>query len=559
MAVLAVPFPWLTVERALWAALLVVATLSRFIGLSDAPLGVAEAERALTGWNLLKNVPPAWWDAPALAFGLWALLFTLGDADLVARLLPAVAGVAIVAVPLWWRPVLGMVPALIAGVLLAVSPSLWISARTAHESTLAVLTLLLLARVGAGDPIPQGRDRLLVPVGLALLLNLGAPGISALLAAGAFYAVRYAVWPTGQRPPLPMAGPWKPPITAFALTHIMVSTGFMHHLAGFGVPSAAAWIAAASLAAGEATIPPLLVLAGMEPLALLTGVPAAVVVTVRWLRQPDSNREAALGLVAVWSLVSLLPVLTDGQASAQALLPTVVGLTLVSAAVLGRVAMALTMVSPRPLLWGGGALLFILAFAYLGLARTATTAGAGLPIIAWLALAAAALLLVRVTLLSPQPRALMTALALGGGGLFSLHATGTAANFGLRPYETRLERTGLDEVYDRAAMQALRESGRNRTLAVSNELDFAYAWALRRVSSVSFGGTPPAEADVVVMSQTVDAPHPNGYRRAVLPLTQRWQQQSGSALDTWRWAVWGRPSADAWQYQRALLFTKDAG
>ena len=71
----------------------------------------------------------------------------LGADDVIGRLVPALAGMGLVLLPWLMRRWLGGIGALVAGLLLAVSPTLGVASRTADGTMLALLAggLLLVA------------------------------------------------------------------------------------------------------------------------------------------------------------------------------------------------------------------------------------------------------------------------------------------------------------------------------------------------------------------------------------------------------------------------------
>src|SRR3990172_9474325 len=118
----------LTVEALAWAAILLLAAWTRLAVLGRLPLGDFEAVEALAvaassgGARLFweqesPNVTPR-------SHVLTGLLFaTFGPSDALARIIPALAGVGLVMTPVLARKSLGRGPALVAGLILLLSPS----------------------------------------------------------------------------------------------------------------------------------------------------------------------------------------------------------------------------------------------------------------------------------------------------------------------------------------------------------------------------------------------------------------------------------------------------
>ena len=97
--------PWQTTG---WAAALAVAVAVRLLRLDDWALGTGEAARAYGAWALFRGQPPVAGDSSPDVGALVLLLhgigfFLFGTTDVIARLVPALAGIVIVALPLTLR------------------------------------------------------------------------------------------------------------------------------------------------------------------------------------------------------------------------------------------------------------------------------------------------------------------------------------------------------------------------------------------------------------------------------------------------------------------------
>jgi len=143
-----VALPWLTVEVALYGVLGLLALASRFYGLGDRPLTAPEATQALHAWQATGGPGGDALTASPLLFAGQALAFTLLSAsDGAARLLPALAGIVLVALPYLLRHRLGRAGALAASALLLISPTLLFTSRDA-SGDLLLLTAGLATVVG---------------------------------------------------------------------------------------------------------------------------------------------------------------------------------------------------------------------------------------------------------------------------------------------------------------------------------------------------------------------------------------------------------------------------
>jgi hypothetical protein len=136
----------LTVEHGLYLAIGLVAFGLRFIHLGAAPLAPLEAAQTWPAWLAATGTSVGGSPAPtsALFYGLQSLLFFVtGANETLARLLPALAGTAMVLLPWWWRDWLGRGGALVVALLLAVDPWSTALARTADGTGLAIFLGLL--------------------------------------------------------------------------------------------------------------------------------------------------------------------------------------------------------------------------------------------------------------------------------------------------------------------------------------------------------------------------------------------------------------------------------
>lgn len=167
-----------TVEHVLFAAVATLAVVVRFAGLANTPLAPAEAGHAWAAWLAASATPVAGAPAPtsALLYGIDALLFFLfGGSDLLARLVPALAGVATVLLPWFWRATLGRTAALTVALLFAVDPWLTALSRYADGAALAIfLALLALSAIWQWQENGRRRWERTLAVSFGLLLTAGA-------------------------------------------------------------------------------------------------------------------------------------------------------------------------------------------------------------------------------------------------------------------------------------------------------------------------------------------------------------------------------------------------
>ncbi len=168
---------WLTVERLAWLAIGFAAAALRLAGLGSRTFDPAEAQQAVAALGAAGL--PAVGTSPLLLSLQRVSFMLLQSNELLARIWPALAGVALVLLAYQLRGELGRVGALGAAALLAVSPLLvfWSRSATGESFTLlaAMLLIVALSRARRCDPwVIWGA------VGLALLV-LSSPGGYSLL------------------------------------------------------------------------------------------------------------------------------------------------------------------------------------------------------------------------------------------------------------------------------------------------------------------------------------------------------------------------------------------
>ncbi len=189
----------ITREAAAWSAILVIAALLRVAALAWPPLTDREAGLALAAAQGTPSTS-AFWEGDSVAVAaspayhaLTGILFgVFGARDASARILPALSGVLIVLLPLALRDRLGRAPAALAGLTLALSPTMVGASREAAGPAFAVLGfggwLALAAPGSSGSPSAarRGVGAALAGLGLAagpaaftgaLILALGWGGL----------------------------------------------------------------------------------------------------------------------------------------------------------------------------------------------------------------------------------------------------------------------------------------------------------------------------------------------------------------------------------------------
>lgn len=137
-------------EKVLWVLLIAAAVITRFYNLGARVISHDESLHTFYSWELYKGKGFA--HTPLmhgpLQFHLWALTYALfGANDYTARIMPALCGVALVAMMWALRPWLGKAGALLAGLFMLISPYILYYTRYAREDPFAITwaTMMLIA------------------------------------------------------------------------------------------------------------------------------------------------------------------------------------------------------------------------------------------------------------------------------------------------------------------------------------------------------------------------------------------------------------------------------
>jgi hypothetical protein len=499
----------LTRETALWCAIALLAVLPRALGL-DHPLSNAEAANALLAFNALHGTPVAF---PNPLFGwLQSLVFAvLGDSNVAARVIPALAGVALCLLPIALRERMGRARALWMGALLALSPTLWFAS---HQSggamlawTLAFAAFCLWGRrpwlhgALAGALLACGQDAVapFIVVALALLAS------GRLFAGATFDSSSTPNSPTPNSPtpspregrmrlPSPLGRGWGWGVAAGA-TFVMLASAFLLRPQGIGDAfyGVALWAQSVTavtafplsrLAAGYALNDTLLGVAGFAGVIVLLMARRFSRDEWGWLAWAGAGL-ALLVVVQGRNATLLVPVAIAGAAFAAAALAALVS------GVAGRDMWVRFGVA--------GALAFMLwVYAGLGLRQYAAMGQSS-----WLLPIAIALLLMLATVsgaslignVMPAVRGLLAGVA----GAMLLHTLGAGLQMTLvkpdnaaEAYRADVAERGLAGVDEMIRAMSTRATGEPLSMAVAvpDEAPAALRWALRNQNQRVTAGQP---------------------------------------------------------------------
>jgi len=326
--------PVVNVETAGYISLALLAAGLRFYQLGTSPLAAREASEAMAAWRLLhpgtgaaSSVAPG---SPLLFAGLLTTFALTGGGDAAARLLPALAGTALVLTPRLFRPWLGRGGALMAAAVLALSPSMIYVSRIVAPDTLALLCgVALMAALMAY--LRSGVIRWLYAAAIALGLGLiSGPLIYSILALSLLGAL--ALWRQASHEVRAsaqaayVAARNQPGLPArlgvtLAVTIVLGSTVLMAFPAGLGTAGdlLAAWLSGFSLSGPHPWSHPLQLLALYEPAVLLLGIGGLI-----WQRQKtnDEGRSEAVFRLSSFVILAalILALLRQGGALTEVLL-----------------------------------------------------------------------------------------------------------------------------------------------------------------------------------------------------------------------------------------------
>jgi len=336
----------LTVEHLLYAVIVAVTILLRFVGVGAEPLSPAESANAWGAWLAAnaQNVANAPAPQSALFYGLQSLLFWIaGSGDVLARAIPALIGAGIVLLPWFWRAWIGRPAALVVAVIFALDPWLMAFSRRADSAILSIfLALLALTALWQWRFQPDSQRSLrwerTAAVAIALLLTSGPVAWSFLPVLLAFVLIfsKASIREAGN-----FLDAWRPQRSTWlwlGVTLALAATGFA--LRGEAVTalsaSLTAWVSAVAGMEGANPLSwPFLRLLIDQPLLAAFGAAGLVFL---WMRPPAAlaeTRRTAIFLTA-WLVWGVLLWLLPGRPP-EALPVAGIALAIAAATLIGRV------------------------------------------------------------------------------------------------------------------------------------------------------------------------------------------------------------------------------
>jgi uncharacterized protein (TIGR03663 family) len=343
-----VPLSWLTMEVALYILIGATAVGLRFYALGAQPLRESEAAQALAAWRFLGF---GVWDlgvgsySPLLFLGNVFGFALLGASEVVARLVPALSGTALAVLPYFLRRHLGRRGALVASILLAISPStVFFSRYLSGEIVVATCILAVLVGFFGYLDSKQPKYAYLAVAALALSLSTAPLIYTFILISATFllllglvdrlakvdmgWSAVLAAWRAAKEE----TGLAKNSALILAVVLVLVCTAFLLNFAG--LPAALdflpAWLAQLRPQLGARPwyyYFQLLVL--YEPLILVFGL-------IGWVYHYIRQRDLLTTFLLHWTVVAVVIYALAGQKSPGNLLLLVLPLALLASLLLGR-------------------------------------------------------------------------------------------------------------------------------------------------------------------------------------------------------------------------------
>ena len=548
----AVPALSVSLTTVVWLAVIAAAAALRLARLDHLPLTIDESARAFAAWQTSQGDTPAGWPGDMTA-SLTAYLFSIfGSSDLLARLLPALAGSALVAL-LWplSRYVGGA--ALAAAGLLAFSPLfVHLSRSNLPYSVGAFLSLTIVLSLFAYLQTQRPLYFFVLVLSLALTLSSDPVSTSTALIVIAFLVyeigwrrsqdVLAAVEPLRRSPALIISG------LLFLLGALELGvTRFGTSVERLSLPGLRQWVDMFALPRDGLPWhfhPGILI--SYEALLLLLGGAAYLWLLSRWIISRGQDVSLFQRFLFFWAsgAAIIIAITTRREAGQLALL--LLPLALLGGSWLERIAAEADTASLRraaPYLAAVLALAGYLALIFIQWARAGGVGSTGERMGVIFALAGAiALIWIVWNTLGRQAAAGSLALALVLLAIPAIHGS-TSVMYG-RGSEFLADERIDPRVFQLEEGLATIEAETPGPIAVHESFLPALAWYLRDVRGVVFAPSPPEDAVAILTPPGESAPS-NYRRQEAWPIAEGWLPHSIDPLDWWRWLVYRESWGDS--------------
>ncbi len=316
----------ISLDRVLWLALVVIAAALRFVSLDRLPFSEAESARAFAAWAVSKgNVPDGW--PGDLSLALTSHLFRIfGSSETVARIIPAIAGSALVASFWFAGRYAGRGVALLAAALIALSPLAVYTSRSAFGFALGgFLSMAMVLSLLAYVERPRQTPAVILAAAFGLALASDPVATTTAIAIAVFVAIEGA-WQRGGAVSEAAAAfranrdHWQSAALALAAALVMGVVQLGTDIDRLSLPGLHQW--AAMFALPRDGLPwhyQLSLLLAYEWPLLLAGAAGYLLLIDRWRR--PGGLPLVQRLLAVWATAAILTVaFTTRRESGQLLL-----------------------------------------------------------------------------------------------------------------------------------------------------------------------------------------------------------------------------------------------
>jgi uncharacterized protein (TIGR03663 family) len=538
----------LSVETFIWTGLVLAAGALRLPHLGRPPLTVDEGLRAFDATRVAGGDVPQTWRGDLSEAATSYLFRIFGETDLLVRLLPALAGVAMIGLLWLARPYAGRVGTLLAAGLLAFSPMLVIYSRSGTEFSLGTLVAGLIM-ISLFAYLQNPRSGLAFPLifGLALAPLTDAVAMLAALAALVFLAVeavfssnsdvRHA-WQTFRRSPLQ----WVTALLIVAAALQFGITRFGTSLEGLDLPGLRLFWEMFDMPRDSR--PPeyhfALLLAYDWPL-LLGGTAGFAFVAVKFLRQRRKTT-AFERFLLLWTLAAAFALALTTRREAGQLLMLLLPLGLLAGRLAEEIAARADWAATCRW-WPAGAAVAAAAAAAAVLMTKWSSGNADtterLTFLAAVVIGVALVALVAMRARAGAMPAVAVVVALAAT-VFVAHSSLAVAFSGGTEFAVDLRLTPRADQLRETVDKLARERG--GTIVVDSDLSDELGWTLRD-SPVVFGG-PTNRASAVVSRPNAN---PAGFvaREEVWRVAEGWYPDEVLApRRMWRWLLYREPYSD---------------
>jgi uncharacterized protein (TIGR03663 family) len=559
-ALAAAPALSVSLETVVWLAVVGLAAALRLARLEHLPLAIDESVRAFAAWQTSEGDIPANWPGDMTA-SLTAHLFSLfGSSDLLARLLPALAGSALIAL-LWplSRYVGGA--ALAAAGLLAFSPLLVHVSRSGLPYSIGALLSLtmvfsLFAYLRTRGPFYL--FALILSLGLALGSDPVSVSTALILTA---FLICEIVWRRNQdvldamsairrSPSLLISG-----LLFFLGTLELGITRFGTSVDRLSLPGLRQWVDMFTLPRDDLPWhfhPGILM--SYEALLLLLGGSAYLWLLSRWIASRGEDVSLFQRFLFFWASGAAVIIAITTRREAGQLVLLLLPLALLAGSWLERMAAEADLASLGRMALYLAPVLALAGYIALILCQWAHAGSVGstserVGVIFALA-GATALIWIAWNTLGRQAAAGSLALSLVLLAILAVHGS-TSVMYGRGSESLTSERVDA-RVFQLQERLAAIEAETPGPIAVHESFLPTLGWYLRDVKGVVFA-SQPAEDAVAIVAQSGESAPPGFHRQETWSIAEGWLPDSIDPLNWWRWLVYRQPWGDLSSMEADLL------